>query len=180
MSDTAPPPPEPPGGTPGGPQWGPRPPAGGAGGYPPPGYPPPGYGYPPPPKKRRVWPWIVLGIAILLIGGCAAVMAVFINAVDDESERVVKVKYAVTGNAKDVSITYSTWRDGNLSSSSVSNARLPWRKEVDTTGFLKGGHLTVVTGADGGTVTCTVTVDDKEPTTATASGPLAIAGCDDF
>ncbi|WP_434592093.1 hypothetical protein [Streptomyces sp. A5-4] len=177
MSDTTPPTHEPPNSA-GGPQWGPRPP--GRGGGPPPGYPPPDYGYPPPPKRRRVWPWVVLGVAVLLVGGCTVITLAFVGVVDEEFERAVKVKYAVTGDAKDVTISYSEWSDGNLSTSTASDARLPWRKEVDTTGFLKGGHLTVVTGADGGTATCTVTVDGKKPRTSTASGPFATAICDGF
>jgi hypothetical protein len=49
------------------------------GGQPYPGsyYPPPNYSQPP--KKRKVWPWIlgvVVGVFILLLGGCVAFLAV--------------------------------------------------------------------------------------------------------
>jgi hypothetical protein len=47
---------------------------------PPPGgfYPPPPGQYPPPQKKRKVWPWVlggVIGVFILLFGGCVAILA---------------------------------------------------------------------------------------------------------
>ncbi|ETT24137.1 protein of unknown function DUF1942 [Rhodococcus rhodochrous ATCC 21198] len=44
------------------------------GGYPPGSY-PPGYYQQPPPKKRKLWPWILLGIVVLFFGGCVALIA---------------------------------------------------------------------------------------------------------
>ncbi|HLY34477.1 MAG TPA: hypothetical protein VKQ07_08090 [Jatrophihabitantaceae bacterium] len=48
-------------------------------GYPPPGYPPPGYPAPgfPPPRRRRRWPWILAGMAVVLVvvGVLASVFA---------------------------------------------------------------------------------------------------------
>ncbi|MFE7416404.1 DUF4352 domain-containing protein [Rhodococcus sp. NPDC057529] len=41
----------------------------------PPGYPPQGYYQQPPPKKRRVWPWILIGVVVLFFGGCFAIIA---------------------------------------------------------------------------------------------------------
>ncbi|GGX37966.1 MmpS family transport accessory protein [Streptomyces chryseus] len=163
MSQAPPPPP-------GGQQWGPRPPDG--------GLPPPGR--PGPPGRRRIWPWILLGMLLLFAGGCIAVIATIATVVDEESTRTVKVRYAVTGDARDVTLAYTTWRDGDASSNTVTDARLPWRKEVDTTGLVKGGSLTVTIGASGGTATCSVTVDENEPRTATATGRFATASCDDF
>ncbi|WP_138905799.1 MmpS family transport accessory protein, partial [Streptomyces albidochromogenes] len=151
-------------------QWGPRPPAGGP---PPPGRPGPAGG-------RRIWPWVLLGTLLLFTGGCIAVIATIATVVDDESTRTVKVRYAVTGDARGVTIAYTTWRDGDASSNTVTDARLPWRQEVDTTGLVKGGSLIVTTGASGGTATCSVTVDGNEPRTATATGRFATATCDDF
>lgn len=170
MSDAPPPPP------PGDPRWGPRPPVSG----PPPawaGFPPTP---PPPPRKRRIWPWLLLGLVLLFAGGCIAVIATVATVVDDESTRTVTVKYAVTGDARDVTIRYTTWRDGDASSNSVTGARLPWRREAETTGLVKGGSLIVTTGGSGGTATCSVTVDENAPRTATAAGRFATATCDDF
>lgn len=42
-------------------------------GYPPPGYPPQQHRQAPPPKKRKRWPWVVLGVlAVLVIGSIAS------------------------------------------------------------------------------------------------------------
>ncbi|MBT2507376.1 hypothetical protein J7I98_16085 [Streptomyces sp. ISL-98] len=154
------------------PQWGPRPEGGGT--------PPPWYGYPPPPRRRRVWPWVLLGIAVLIVLGCVAIAALVFSEVDEEADRKVRVTYEVTGDANDASITYTTWNNGNTSSSSVSDARLPWRKEVESTGLMKGGSLVVTLGESGGTATCSVTVDDNPPQTSTARGKFATATCDGF
>lgn len=165
--DSPSPPPEPPG-------WGPRPPQG------PPQQPYP-YPYPYPPRRRRLWPWVLLGLLLLLIGGCAALFAVFVNEVSEEASRPARIVYAATGSASGLTaITYSTWRDGNLSTSQVGDPTLPWTKEITTKGFVKGGSLVVTLGAEGGTATCSVTVDDDPPVTATATGPFASAVCDGF
>lgn len=44
------------------------------GSYPPGGYPPPGYSQQPPPKKRRIWPWILIGLIVLAFAGCIAAL----------------------------------------------------------------------------------------------------------
>ncbi|MFJ7271558.1 hypothetical protein ACIQV3_33780 [Streptomyces sp. NPDC099050] len=148
------------------PHWGPRPPQ----------QPQPH----PPPRRRRRWPWVLLGLLLLLLGGCTALFAVFVDEVSEEAARPARITYAATGTASGVAITYSTWRDGNLSTSQVSDRALPWTEELTTKGFVKGGSLVVTLGPDGGTATCSVTVDDDPPVTATATGPLASAVCDGF
>ncbi|MFD4174816.1 hypothetical protein [Streptomyces anulatus] len=141
-----------------------------------------GWSQPPPaaPKKRRKWPWILLVVVLLGIGGCVAVAALVANEVSDESDRTVRVRYEVTGTAEDVSIAYTTWRDGNMSTSQVSSQRLPWTKEVTTKGFVKGGSLSITLGRSGGKAVCSVTVDGGSPHTATASGAFATASCSGF
>ncbi|MBT2467075.1 hypothetical protein J7E97_04100 [Streptomyces sp. ISL-66] len=151
--------------------WGQRPPQG-----------PPPYAYPPPApaRRRRRWPWFLLGLVLLLLGGCAALFAVFVNEVSEEAARPARITYAATGTAARATISYSTWRDGNLAASQVGDQTLPWTKEIATKGFVKGGSLVVTLGADGGTATCSVTVDDSPPITATASGSFASAVCSGF
>ncbi|MCX5125889.1 hypothetical protein ABT024_05525 [Streptomyces sp. NPDC002812] len=123
---------------------------------------------------------MLLGLLLLLLGGCAALFAVFVGEVSEEAARPARITYAATGNASGVAITYSTWRDGNLSTSQVGDRTLPWTKEITTKGFVKGGSLVVTLGPDGGTATCSVTVDDSAPITATATGPFASAVCNGF
>jgi hypothetical protein len=51
-----------------------------------PGYypPPPGY-YQPPQEKRKVWPWVLLGVVILLLGGCFASFVALVGSSVDSS-----------------------------------------------------------------------------------------------
>ncbi|HET9143415.1 DUF4190 domain-containing protein [Actinophytocola sp.] len=118
-------------------------------------------------------------LALLL---CILWVAAFGKAVEDvrnESVRPATVHYEVTGDAKNVTISYTTFGDG-VTSNQETAATLPWAKEVQTTGLGKGGSLSVIAGPDGGTVSCKVTIDGNETKTATASGPLATATCSDF
>ncbi|WP_367130532.1 MULTISPECIES: hypothetical protein [Streptomyces] len=141
----------------------------------------PGHGqWVPPPahahKGRRKWPWVLLAVVLLLAGGCAALVI----GLDKETDKTVRVRYEVTGSAKDVAVAYTTWNDGGLVTQKESHRDLPWRKELVTKGFVKGGLLAVTTGKGGGTVACSVTVNDGRPRTATASGPDATATCTGF
>ncbi|WP_058042291.1 hypothetical protein [Streptomyces roseifaciens] len=137
------------------------------------------YAHGAPPRVRhrghRKWPWVLLAAVLLLAAGCAAIVVVLAG----QSE-TVRVRYEVTGDAKGVSIAYSTWRDGAVVTQKEAPRDLPWRKELETTEFEKGGLLAVTTGKGGGTVTCSVTVDDRRPWTATASGREATATCSGF
>lgn len=123
---------------------------------------------------------MLLVIALLLAGGCAALFALVVNEVSEESGETVTIRYEVAGRARDVTITYSTWRGGDESLSQESGVTLPWSKQVEAKGFLKGGTLTLTLGSEGGTATCSVTVGDGAPKTATASGPFASASCGGF
>lgn len=123
---------------------------------------------------------MLLGLVLLLLGGCVAFVALVVSEVAEEAARPARVSYAATGTASGVTITYSTWHGGNTSASQLGDRTLPWTKEITTTGFVKGGSLVVTLGADGGSATCSVTVDDSPPVTATATGPFASAVCSGF
>ena len=155
------------------------------------------------------WPLVILGLVFGLIGwwrarsGAAtnkglaiagAVLSVIglvmcivwvgafgkaVNDVQVESARVVTVHYEVTGDAKGVSVSYSTY-GAEVAVSQETAAVLPWSKDVRTSGLAKGGSLTVSSGAEGGTIVCKVAVDGKELKTATANGPFATAVCGGF
>ncbi|QDQ10892.1 hypothetical protein [Streptomyces spectabilis] len=134
---------------------------------------------PPQPRKRRKWPWVLLVLVLLLAGGCVALVVGIGQEIGEESGREITVRYEVTGDAKDVTITYSTYSDGGTSQNQVTDIDPPWRKELKTKGFIKGGTLVVTTGVSGGTVHCKVTADGTTRT-ATASGVVATAVCDGF
>ena len=121
---------------------------------------------------------LVVSIAGLVV--CILWVAVWNKAVDDineEANREAVIVYEVSGDAPAADITYSTFGD-EMTTNQETVTKLPWRKEVTTTGIVKDGQLIVTTGADGGSVTCKLTVDGKVVKTATASGAFAMATCD--
>ncbi|GAB1509290.1 DUF4190 domain-containing protein [Actinophytocola sp. KF-1] len=124
----------------------------------------------------------IAGLVVSIVGLviCVLWVAVWNKAADDiqeEANREAVIVYEVTGDAPSADITYSTFGD-EMTTNQETVTKLPWRKEVTTTGLVKEGQLIVSTGADGGSVTCKLTVDGKEVKTATASGTFAMATCD--
>ena len=99
--------------------------------------------------------------------------------VNKQATAVATVHYEVTGDAKNVTINYTTYGD-SISSSQESAATLPWTKDLQEKGLVKGGSLTVIAGANGGTVACKVVVDGKPVKSGSASGPFATASCSGF
>jgi hypothetical protein len=110
---------------------------------------------------------------VVFVGVIVAVIA----SVAHEVNKTETVAYQVTGNATSVTVTYSTW-NGSTSSTNQQDVTPPWSKTEDTSGLLKGGLLTVTVGSDGGSATCSVSVDNGTPKTATATGAFSSATCD--
>jgi hypothetical protein len=122
----------------------------------------------------------ILSVIGLLI--CILYVTAFAKAASDistEVNKTVTVSYDAGGTAKDATVTYSTFSTSGSSEGQLDTA-MPWHKDVTASGFGKGGILTVTAGADGGTVTCKVTVDGAVQKTATASGAFASATCSNF
>lgn len=127
----------------------------------------------------------IAGIVLSAVGlvVCILWVAAFgkaVNDVNQEANRSVTVHYEVTGNAPNATISYTTFGDGDTSTSQEEVNKLPWSKDLTTKGLFKGGSLTVTTGAEGGSVTCTVTIDGKDAKTSTARGEFATASCNGF
>ncbi|MFL6119000.1 DUF4190 domain-containing protein [Actinophytocola sp.] len=126
----------------------------------------------------------IAGLVVSLVGLVicilwAAVWNKAVNDVNEEANREAVIVYEVSGDAPTADVTYTTFGD-KMTSNQETVTHLPWTKEVKTKGYVKGGQLIITTGADGGSVTCKVTVDGKEVKTATASGAFAVASCDSF
>lgn len=137
--------------------------------------PPPGYYQPP--KKKRVWPWVLGGIVlffILIIGGCFAFFGGVASEIEKESEREVTVTYRVEGTSSDASVTYSG-RDMNMSQETAIT--LPWSKDVTIDGIGKYVSMTASNGDAGGEITCRILVGDRVISEQTSSGPYASASC---
>ena len=126
----------------------------------------------------------VAGIVLSAIGLVICIVWVvgFSKAASDVNKQataVATVHYEVTGDAKNATINYTTYGD-SISSSQESAATLPWTKDLQEKGLVKGGSLTVIAGANGGTVACKVVVDGKPVKSGSASGPFATASCSGF
>lgn len=119
----------------------------------------------------------VIGLIICIVWTAAFSSAA--NQIDQESHQIATISYQVTGNAPEATVNYTTFGD-NSTTSQVDVHHLPWHKDVKAQGFGKGGTMMVTTGPSGGTVTCKVTINGKTAKTATASGPMAMANCDNF
>lgn len=115
---------------------------------------------------------------VALLGGASSDAE---NALDDlqaQADKGSVLVYEVTGDAPEATVSYSALGDGRTDEEVVGT--FPWTKEFTLMGTARGGTLDVTTGADGGTVTCEVTVDGVARKTATASGPNAVASCSGF
>jgi hypothetical protein len=99
--------------------------------------------------------------------------------IDKQANTTVTISYDATGTAKNATVTYSTFSDGGSADGQLDTT-LPWHKDVRANGLGRGGVLSVTAGADGGTVTCKVTVDGAVRQTESASGAFATATCGNF
>jgi uncharacterized membrane protein len=134
---------------------------------------------PPTTRKKRRWPWVLLAVFVLIIGGftaCTALVGTAVNKIDESAKKQVTVTYSVTGQGS-ASITYDTSTGAGVSSENANNTPLPWSKDVVISGLLKTPNLIATLGADGGTVTCEISVNGQMLKTATSSGPFASATC---
>ncbi|HEX8868439.1 MAG TPA: MmpS family transport accessory protein [Lentzea sp.] len=113
----------------------------------------------------------VVGLVVSVVW--VAVIGSAVNDVQEEVNRVAKVTYEVTGDAKNVDVTYGEV----LEPKEEKVATLPWTKEVENKGVIKGGTLTITTGEEGGSVTCKITVDGQVVSTKTATGEFAVVMC---
>jgi hypothetical protein len=126
----------------------------------------------------------IAGLAVSVVGLviCILWVAVIGKATSDvvnQANQTITVAYDAGGDAKNATVDYSSFANGSFSDS-TQQVSLPWHKDVTATGLLSAGTLTVTAGADGGSVSCKVTVDGQLKKQETATGPFAIASCDGF
>jgi hypothetical protein len=141
--------------------------------------PPPGHYGPPPKKKHTVRNVILvlLGLGVLGLGGCMALIVGAGNEVDKQANVEHTVVYKITGTSKVASLTYTT--DGSTTTEQVSAAKLPWQKSLKIKGLIPVYQVSAQNGiGQSGTVTCSISVDGKVVKTATGTGEASIASCD--
>lgn len=139
--------------------------------------PPPGYAYPPPPaqviivkqQRSRGCMWLVIAIVVIGIIG-----AVGYNQAKQSGQLAFTVTYKVSGTATDNAITYE---NSTGSTAQQSNAPLPWQQSYNFTDGSFFGTLTATVGANGGSLTCQILVNNKVVKQASSSGTFASASC---
>ena len=138
---------------------------------------------PPPPGKptkpiyKRVWFWVLL-VIVVFFGGCVAIVAGTSKAVHDANTAKHTIIYSVTGSTGTIAtVTYSAYDNGNQGTSQLSNQTLPWTKTITGSGLFNDYNLTATVGQNGGSVTCTLTVDGQQKASHTANGAFASANC---
>lgn len=139
------------------------------------GYPPQGYAPTPPPKRRRVWPWVLLGVVLVPILGFVACTAAVGKAVSDASAPAT-IRYELAGDGPASTITWA--QQGGTGQESTGT--LPWTKTVEFgDGFLAGLSLTAQRGDGDGDLTCRIVNESSGAVIAesTSSGQFAVVTC---
>lgn len=126
----------------------------------------------------------IAGLAVSIVGLVICILWVAVidkaaNDVVNQANTPVAIAYDAGGDAKGATVDYSAFTNGNFSDS-TAQVTLPWHKDYTSTGLLSGGTLTVTAGADGGTVTCKVTVNGQTKKQVSATGAYAVASCSGF
>lgn len=176
-------------------------------GQPYPGQPQQPYGqqYPPrPPKKRKVWPWVLLGIIVLVFGGCVAIIGTagkeVSNAIDEANSSINSAASEIE-NAPNASIpplapkdngkagktivyeiisdseTLSsvTYFDENSELQQESSSNAPWTKTIVNKSTVA---ISGVGGQTEGTsITCRIIIDGKVKDEKTSTGKYAVVNC---
>lgn len=133
------------------------------------------YGAPPqqPRRKRRIWPWFLVG-ALVLIAICGGIGIAMIGgaakAVHDSTTATHTVTYKITGKGS-ATITYI----GSNFSEAQQDAPLPWTHTETVTGWQPVTINAQLKGT--GSVTCEIDVDGHAGKPITSTGQYVIASC---
>jgi hypothetical protein len=127
----------------------------------------------------------ITGLVVSIVGLVVCILwTVVWNQAVDEVDDVVngeaKVVYEITGDATDVQLSYVEFSgDNNFANKEEAVATLPWTKEYTTTNLVKeGATIAAVTGVNGGSVTCKITINGEVVEEETASGVAAAVTCE--
>jgi hypothetical protein len=143
-------------------------------------YPPQsGMGLPPvAPKKKfyqRVWFWLLV-VVVLGFSGCLALITGGSVAINNANHKIHTVVYSVTGTGS-ASITYDSFDNNHNGSTQNSSVPLPWTKTIKGSGLFNYYSISATLGSDGGSTSCTITVDGKQVSSNSATGAFASATC---
>ena len=119
-------------------------------------------------------PLILAILAILIVGGCMAMLGGAANEVDKQMNAEHKITYAIEGDATDATVTYNVDETNTAQDSGVAAG---WTKDVTVKGIF-GGHISASNGLyDTGGITCKIIANGKTLSENTATGEFASASC---
>ena len=124
---------------------------------------------------QRVWFWLLIVVAVG-IASCSALVIGAGVAVNNANQKQHTVVYTVSGTGS-ADITYFAWDNNHGGSADISNAPLPWTKTITGSGLFNSYSVIATVGPNGGSASCSVTVDGNQVSTNTASGALSAATC---
>lgn len=144
-----------------------------------------------PTKRRRKWPFVLVGIVLLIIvisavssnsdSGSTGNSTAPVAAPPAKSEAADDlVTYEVTGEgvSKAGNISFSNGSPGSISQ--ANDESLPWSKGVKEASGLMGFYtVTAQSGSQssGGAITCRIKKGDEVLAENTSSGPFAVVSC---
>jgi hypothetical protein len=86
------------------------------------------------------------------------------------------IVYTVTGTGT-ADITYDAFDNGNSGGAQDNGATLPWTKTITGSGLFNAYSVDATLGINGGTVSCTVSIDGKQVASHTSTGQFATVDC---
>ncbi|MEU8974732.1 hypothetical protein AB0D11_36665 [Streptomyces monashensis] len=111
---------------------------------------------------------------VVLATGCAD------GTVKSEFEKLdakeFEVVYEVIGSGVKT-VMYEEGGDGAITSESVDDPKLPWKKKLTMNGIATAPNVSLILGEKGGRAECVITVNGKEAKRATAKGEFGTASC---
>ncbi|WP_158726358.1 DUF4190 domain-containing protein [Tomitella fengzijianii] len=118
---------------------------------------------------------VLSGLAILAGIVTSVLLFLVIDAAVDNATGTTPVTYQADSSGGQATVSYDV---GSNSGTSLSNdVQTPWSKDADASN-LYGAFLSVMSGADGGSVTCRILGDDGDVLAQnTAQGVFAVAIC---
>lgn len=136
--------------------------------------------------RRRVWPWVVLAMFIVIavgFAGCVALVGSSVKAINDQANEVHSITYQAESDGRPITVMYDTSTPGGFSTASATGVASGWSMDVQQSGIL-GPHVTVSLEPESGrlkqrpgNVTCRILAGGKVVKEASSSGEFASASC---
>lgn len=129
------------------------------------------------PFYKRVWFWLLVLVAVIIIAVVASVSA----AVNDAVSKPHQVAYSVTGTIPKVDISYYNSDGSNRTrQKTIKRASLPWSKQFTIKGDMSLVSVDAIQSnvlGKGGKLACKLIIDGNVVATDQSSGKAAMVDC---